>query len=106
VEIEGVPFGRRKRESKVGQAKIPVIISWLVCLSSFLVASDSVFGKYGQIAFWCLVVVHAAECVFYLPLFRRAGGSLGGHLFKAFIFGYFHFVEVRDGLRQEQTAGD
>ncbi len=86
--------------------RIPVIILWLVCVSSFLFESGSAIATYGQLAFWGLVVVHAVECLIYLPTLQRAKGPLLGHLFNTFIFGYFHFLEVRSALAETAPEGE
>ena len=44
----------------------------------------------GQLVFGILVVVHAIECVVFLPRLRAAGGSLGNHLLQTFLFGIAH----------------
>ncbi len=81
--------------------KIPVIILWLVCVSSFLFESGSAFATYGQLAFWCLVVVHAIECLIYLPTILHSKGPFLGHLFNTFIFGFFYFIELRSRLAEK-----
>ncbi|MEH6567917.1 MAG: hypothetical protein V7709_02500 [Halioglobus sp.] len=42
-----------------------------------------------------LVVVHALEVIIFFKLCKEAGGSLLGHLFNVFVFGYFHTAELK-----------
>ena len=88
------------------RSRIPIIVLWLVCLSSFLFESGSAIATYGQLAFWCLVVVHAIECLIYLPTIHRAKGSFLGHLFNTFIFGYFYFLELRSLIAEADAEGE
>ncbi len=47
----------------------------------------------GVVASWAvifMVVVHAVECVVFLPRMKAAGGSLAGHIVQLMIFGVFH----------------
>ncbi len=88
------------------RVRLPVIILWLVCILSFFILPDSTFARVGQLAFWGLVVVHAIECLIYMPTIFKSKGSLPGHLFQTFIFGYFYFQEMKTRLEQEQGAGE
>ena len=81
-------------------ARAVVIAAWLWGIASFFVAPDSGVSAIGRIVFWILLVVHAIECVVFLPKFRRAGGSLARHLAQTFVFG----VVYAGGIRDEGSA--
>jgi hypothetical protein len=54
--------------------------------------------RVGTMAGWTLAVlisVHLLEVVLFLPLARRAGGSLPGHLFQLLLFGVVHKAEMQ-----------
>ena len=69
--------------------KIIVGIAWLFGLLSLLMGGGSLWAV-GRFVFWILVVVHAIECIVFLPRLRAAGGSLGNHLVQTFLFGIAH----------------
>jgi len=75
--------------------KIIVTIAWLLCIVSFLLPAASTAATFGRSLFWLLAVVHAIECVVFLPALRRAGGPLLPHLAQTFAFGYLHLREIR-----------
>ena len=63
---------------------------WVASVAIMLFASGSQAATAARAVFWIMVVVHAIECVVFLPRMRRAGGSLGAHVFQTFLFGAFH----------------
>ena len=75
--------------------KVVLSTTWLLCLASFFVATDSTAAGYGRILFWGLCVVHLVECGFFLRTLQAAPGSLGHHLLQTFLFGFIHISEVR-----------
>ena len=74
--------------------KIAVLVLWAACLAAFFLPESSALAVPGQRLFWGLVIVHAIECVVFLPRLRRAGGSLAHHLVQTMIFGVFHARSV------------
>lgn len=74
--------------------KVAVIVLWIACLAAFFLPESSALAVPGQRLFWGLVIVHAIECVVFLPKLRRAGGSLANHLVQTMIFGVFHARNV------------
>ena len=66
-----------------------VIALWVACIASFFLPA-STLALLGQRLFWGLVIVHAIECVVFLPKLRRAGGSLANHLAQTMVFGFFY----------------
>ena len=74
--------------------KYAVLVLWAACLAAFFLPATSPFAVPGQRLFWGLMIVHAIECVVFLPRLRRAGGSLAHHLVQTMIFGMFHARSV------------
>ena len=74
--------------------KFAVLVLWAACLAAFFLPATSSLALPGQRLFWGLVIVHAIECVVFLPRLRRAGGSLAHHLVQTMIFGMFHARNV------------
>lgn len=70
--------------------KAVVVALWLACLAAFLLPETSALAVPGQRLFWGLVIVHAIECIVFLPRLRRAPGPLAGHLVQTMIFGLFY----------------
>ena len=75
--------------------KIIVAIAWVLCIVAFLLPAASTAATLGRSLFWLLVLIHAVECVVFLPALRRAGGPLLPHLAQTFAFGYLHLGEIR-----------
>lgn len=69
--------------------KIVVALAWLFGIVSLWMGGGTVWTV-GRFVFWILVVVHAVECVAFLPRLRAAGGSLASHLVNTFVFGIAH----------------
>jgi hypothetical protein len=67
--------------------KLAVIALWILAAASFALPGDAGLGYWGRRLFFGLVLVHAIECVVFLPRMRRAGGSLASHLWQTFVFG-------------------
>lgn len=78
--------------------KAVVVALWIACIACFFLPESTV-TLLGQRLFWGLVIVHAIECVVFLPKLRRAGGSLGNHLVQTMIFGLFYARGLGDGAR-------
>jgi uncharacterized protein YhhL (DUF1145 family) len=71
----------------VGKTVVGVIWVWSIAC---LLAPALPLASAGRAVFWILVVVHAIECVAFLPRLRGAGGSLANHLLQTFLFGIAH----------------
>lgn len=69
--------------------KLAVILLWMVSAVVFFLPT-SVWDGPGRFLFPALVIVHAVECVVFLPRLRAAGGSLGHHLVQTMLFGFVH----------------
>jgi uncharacterized protein YhhL (DUF1145 family) len=76
-------------------AKIFLVGLWIVCGLGFFVAAESSAALVGRVIFGVLVVAHAIECLVFLPVLRKAPGSLREHLVQTFLFGIVHIREVR-----------
>ena len=78
--------------------KALVVALWISCIAAFFLPESSSLAVPGQRLFWGVLIVHAIECVAFLPRLRRAGGSLANHLAQTMIFGMFHALKVgREG---------
>ncbi|UCE85306.1 MAG: hypothetical protein JSU66_13280 [Deltaproteobacteria bacterium] len=86
----------------MGTARVLIGIVWILGIASFFVATESAAAGTGRLVFSILVVVHAIECVVFLPRLRRAPGTLAIHLWRTFVFGVFH---VRDLEPEAGGAG-
>ena len=83
--------------------KAAVIALWIACVAAFFLP-ESTFTLWGQRLFWGLVIVHAIECVVFLPKLRRAGGSLGNHLLQTMLFGILHARNLGAAASPSQSA--
>lgn len=85
-------------------AKIAVLVLWALILVLALTQGGT---RVGTLAGWTLAVLvafHLLEVVLFLPLARRAGGSLPGHLLQLFLFGVVHKAEMQASLGGRQAA--
>ena len=67
-----------------------VLALWVACIASFFFSTPSTLVLLGQRLFFGLLIVHAIECIVFLPKLRRAGGSLASHLAQTMVFGLFY----------------
>jgi uncharacterized protein YhhL (DUF1145 family) len=67
--------------------KAAVVVLWIVSLVLFFLPDWNGPGRY---LFPGLLVVHAIECVVFLPRLRAAGGSHGQHVVQTLLFGFVH----------------
>jgi uncharacterized protein YhhL (DUF1145 family) len=71
-----------------------VLGAWLLGALSFLAPGEGGLVAVGRAIFWTLAVVHAIECLVFLPRLRRAPGSLARHLQQTFLYGILHVREI------------
>jgi uncharacterized protein YhhL (DUF1145 family) len=65
---------------------------------SFVAPASVPVPGIGQMVFFGLLAIHAAEAfVFAKTLAAENGGSVGSHVGKVMVFGYFHVLGVRYG---------
>jgi uncharacterized protein YhhL (DUF1145 family) len=76
-----------------------VLGAWLIGALSFLAPGEGGLVAIGRAIFWTLAVVHAIECVVFLPRLRRAPGTLARNLQQTFLYGILH-------VRELPAAGD
>lgn len=74
----------------MGLAKALVGAAWLFAVGSFFVSAESTAAGYGRLLFWLLLLVHAVECVVFLPRLRAARGSLAANVLQTLLFGMVH----------------
>ena len=70
--------------------KAIVAALWIWGSVSLLLPPSQVVFAAGRRLFWLLAIVHAIECLVFLPRLRRAEGSLTQHLLMTFVFGIAH----------------
>jgi len=75
--------------------KVLVAVVWGLAFAFLFAPAGSSVASFGRVLVGVLAVVHAAECVLFLPTLRKAPGSLAGHLAQTFAFGVVHYQDVR-----------
>jgi uncharacterized protein YhhL (DUF1145 family) len=82
----------------IALGKVFVLAGWAWGVLSFLAPASVPRAGIGQMLFLGLLAVHAAEAFgFAKSLAAEAGGSIGSHVGKLLVFGYFHVLGVRYG---------
>lgn len=82
----------------VAIGKVVVLAAWMWGLLSFILPTAVPEPEIGRMVFFGLLAVHAAEAfIFAKVLSSEDGGSVGGHVGKLLVFGYFHAMGVRYG---------
>lgn len=74
--------------------KIALVLVWIVCAAAFVVP-EAAWTVPARRLFFALIVVHAVECVAFLPRLRAAGGSLAQHVVQTMFFGFLHLRTLR-----------
>jgi len=82
----------------VAIGKVGALALWAWGALSFIAPTTVPEAGIGQMVFLGLLAVHAGEALaFAKGLAAEDGGSLGGHVGKLMVFGYFHVMGVRYG---------
>jgi hypothetical protein len=82
----------------IALGKVGALALWAWGTLSFLLPTEVPEAGIGQMVFLGLLAVHAGEAfAFAKGLAAKDGGSLGGHVGKLMVFGYFHVMDVRYG---------
>lgn len=82
----------------VALGKVVVLAAWFWGAASFLLPTAVPRPEIGQMVFLGLLAVHVAEAlVFAKTLAAEHGGTVGSHVGKLLVFGYFHVMGVRYG---------
>ena len=68
-------------------SKIAVLLLWILSAACFLLPGGNLLVLIGRGLFGLLVVVHAVECLVFLPRLKALPGSLNAHLFNTFLYG-------------------
>lgn len=77
--------------------RIALLVVWLLALSAVLLPGTAMMFTVGRWLFWILLGAHAIECVVFFGRFRKAPGSLAGHLFNTLLFGIVHVKSLPRG---------
>lgn len=82
----------------IALGKVVVLAGWAWGVLSFLVPTAVPEPGIGQMVLLGLLAVHAGEAfAFAKGLAAEDGGSVGSHVGKLLVFGYFHVLGVRYG---------
>lgn len=80
----------------IALGKVVVLAGWAWGGLSFLAPTAVPEPGIGQMVFLGLLAVHAGEAfAFAKGLAAEDGGSVGSHVGKLLVFGYFHVLGVR-----------
>ncbi len=82
----------------VAVGKVVVLAAWMWGLLSFILPTTVPEPEIGRMVFLGLLAVHVAEAVVFAKMLAAEdGGTIGGHIGKLLVFGYFHVMGVRYG---------
>jgi len=82
----------------IALGKVGVLALWSWGFLSFLAPTTVPEPSIGKMVFLGLLAVHAGEAfAFAKGLAAEDGGTMGGHVGKLLVFGYFHVMTVRYG---------
>ena len=82
----------------VALGKVATLAIWTWSILSFLTPAMVPEPSIGKMVFLGLLAVHAGEAfAFAKGLAAKDGGSVGSHVGKLMVFGYFHVMGVRYG---------
>ena len=82
----------------IALGKVAVLALWAWCILSFLAPTTVPEPSIGKMVFLGLLAVHAGEAfAFAKGLAAEDGATVGSHVGKLLIFGYFHVMGVRYG---------
>ena len=82
----------------VALGKVVTLAIWTWSILSFLAPAMVPESSIGKMVFLGLLAVHAGEAfAFAKGLAAEDGGSVGSHVGKLLVFGYFHVMGVRYG---------
>ncbi len=82
----------------IALGKVVVLAAWFWGVASFVLPASVPKPEIGQMVFLGLLAVHLAEAfVFARSLATEDGGTVGSHVGKLLVFGYFHVMGVRYG---------
>jgi len=82
----------------IALGKVAVLALWTWCILSFLAPTTVPEPAIGKMVFLGLLAVHVGEAfAFAKGLAAEDGGTVGSHVGKLLIFGYFHVMGVRYG---------
>ena len=80
----------------IALGKIIALAGWAWGLSSFLTPTMVPAPDIGRMVLLGLLAIHVAEAfAFAKGLAAETGGSVGSHVWRLLIFGYFHVMGVR-----------
>jgi uncharacterized protein YhhL (DUF1145 family) len=82
----------------IALGKVGALAVWAWGILSFIAPASVPAPGIGQMVFFGLLAVHIAEAfAFAKGLAAEDGGTVGSHVGKLMVFGYFHVLGVRYG---------
>ena len=82
----------------IALGKVVVLMAWFWGVMSFVLPAAVPKPEIGQMVLLGLLAVHLAEAlVFARSLAAEDGRTVGSHIGKLLVFGYFHVMAVRYG---------
>ena len=82
----------------IALGKVGALALWAWGVLSFLAPASVPEAGIGQMVFLGLLAIHVAEAfAFAKGLAAEDGGTVGSHVGKLLVFGYFHVMSVRNG---------
>ena len=82
----------------IALGKVGALAAWTWGILSFLAPASVPSPGIGQMVFFGLLAVHIAEAfAFAKGLAAEDGGTVGSHVGKLLVFGYFQVLGVRYG---------
>lgn len=80
----------------IALGKVVVLAAWTWGILSFLTPTMVPEASVGRMVFLGLLAVHVGEAfAFARGLAAEDGGSVGSHVGRLLVFGYFHVMSVR-----------
>ena len=82
----------------IALGKVATLAVWAWSILSFLAPASVPEPEIGRMVFLGLLAVHVGEAfAFAKGLAAEDGGTVGSHVGKLLVFGYFHLMSVRYG---------
>ncbi|NOQ83236.1 MAG: hypothetical protein GQ551_04450 [Myxococcales bacterium] len=82
----------------IALGKVVALAAWAWGILSYLTPTSVPEAGIGQMVFLGLLAIHVAEAfAFAKGLAAEDGRTVGSHVGKLLVFGYFHVMSVRNG---------
>ncbi len=84
-------------------SKIGTLIGWLIIIANWIVPFG---GQMETILHWSgigLFAAHVLEMFIYIPTMKKVGGNMALRCLQVIVFGYVHFMEMQEELKQKEA---